>query len=190
MIFPILKEDNNNEIILKSNLNYNSKNDITKFINHFKDEMLKILKKKFDNFIEEKSEKIYFDLLEKFNEKNKYQERNIGEAMKSKSQLKKEANESIRIELKEIAEENFLKGSVSLLFKDIIEIFKKEMINKLDQFIQNLKYNEEVKKRFNSFDILESNKEISIGKDFKNYIEFLKEIEKNSQQKSLNNNYY
>ena len=54
------------------------------------------------------------------------------------------------------------------------------MINQLDQFINNLKYNEEVKIHINCFDILESNKDILIGKDFKKYIEFLKELEKKS----------
>ena len=182
--FQDIKEDNYFEIILKSNLNYNSKNEITKSIERYKNEMLKILKIKFDNFIEENSEKIYIDILEKFNEQNK-SKYNVGEAMKSKSQLKKEANESIRIGLKEIAEENFLKYSASLLFKDIIKIFKEEMNKQIHNFMINLESNEDIQKLLKPFDILEPNKGIEIGKDFKKYIEFLKVIEKKSYEKSL-----
>ena len=113
------------------------------------------------------------------------QESNKIEAMKSKEQIKKEATEAIKNDIKEIAEENFLKKSSSLLFKDIIQVFKKEMIENIYEFVKNLESNEEIQMFFKSIDILEPDKEIKIAEDFKKYKEILKEIEKNSYEKSL-----
>ena len=111
--------------------------------------------------------------------------------MKSKEQIKKESIEAIKKELKEIAEENFLKNSTILLLKDIIELFKKEMKKKINKFIDNLKNNQEIQiffKSFDVFDVFEPTKDIEIGKDFKKYIEELKEIENESYEKSLKQN--
>ena len=177
--------NNNNPIILKNNLNYNSKIEINQTIKIYKSEMLKIMKKNFDIFTEEQAQKIYINILEKFNQNNKNINANIQEAMKSKEQIKKQAIEAIKQGLREIAEDNFLKHSASLLFKDIIEIFKNKMANKIYKFINNLQYYQEIQIIFKSFDIFEPTKEIKIGKDFKKYIEILKKIEKKSHEKSL-----
>ena len=177
-------KENNNEILFQNNLNDNSIFEINELIKIFKNEMLKIMKKNFDLFTEEQAEKIYVHILEKFNQNNSNKNINIQEAMKSKEQLKKEVIEKIKNELNDIAEENFLKGTTSLLFKDIIEIFKTGMINKIKGFVKNIEFNEEIQMAFKSFDF-EPTKEIEIGKYFKEYIEQLKEVEKKSYEKSL-----
>ena len=72
-----------------------------------------------------------------------------------------------------------------LLFKDIIEIFGKELNDKIYEFVDNLKNNQKIQQSFKSIDIFTSNEEIGIGKDFKKYIKILKEIEKQSHEKAL-----
>ena len=104
---------------------------------------------------------------------------------KLKKQYKKEAIQEIRNILKDKPEQNFLKNSAILLFKDIIEIFEKEVKDKIYEFVDNLKNNQEIQESFNSIDIFRSSKEIGIGKDFKKYIEILTEIEKQSHEKAL-----
>ena len=178
-LFEKITNNNINKYIKKNNLNPNSNNEINQLCKQYKDEMLKIEKNKFDKFVEEQSEKIYFNILEKFNQGN--WNFNIGEAIESKSQLKNRANESIIKELKVKAEENFLKRSISLLFLDIIGVFKIEMKKKINDFIKNLDNYKEIKKFFKNID---ANKEKKIGEDFKNYIKILKEIEKKSDEKS------
>ena len=169
----------NNQIILKNNLNYFSKTEINQIIEIYKNEMIKIMKNNLDKFTEEQAEKIYVYLLEKFNQNNKNIKVNIQEAIKSKEQIKKEAIEAIKQGLNEIPQENFLRASTSLLFKEIIGVFQKEMINKLYEFILDLNKNKEIQMFFKSIDIFEPNKEIKISNDFKKYIEMLKQIEKN-----------
>jgi len=178
----------NDSIILKNNLNNNSIIKIKELIKIYKNEMIKIMKKNFDIFTEEQAETIYYNLLEELNRINKNSKINLQEAMKSKEQIKKESIEAIKRELKEIAEENFLKNSTILLLKDIIEVFKIEMKEKINKFINNLKNNQEIQtffKSFDVFDVFEPTKDIEIGKDFKKYIEELKEIENESYEKSL-----
>ena len=46
--------------------------------------------------------------------------------MKNEEQYKNESIQKIRNNLKDIPEQNFLKNSAILLFKEIIEIFKNE----------------------------------------------------------------
>ena len=148
--------------------------------------MLKILKNKFDNFVEEQSQKIYIQMLEKFTQSNMNQNRNIIDVMKSKEEIKNEANEAIKKDIKEMAEENFLKKSSSLLFKDIIQVFKLEMINKINKFVANVNNNEMIQMVFKSFGILDLDKELKIEEEFKKYIKKLIEIEKKSYEKSVN----
>ena len=105
--------------------------------------------------------------------------------MKSEEQYKNESIQEIRNNLKDIPEQNFLKNSTILLFKDIIEIFENEMKDKIYEFVDNLKNNQQIQKSFKSIDIFESTKEIEIGKDFKKYIEKLKKIEEQSHEKAL-----
>ena len=145
--------------------------------------MLKIMNKNFDFFTGEQAKKIYFYLLEKFNQNNKNINVNIQEAMKSKEQIEKEIIEAIKEGLKGIKEDNFLKHSASLLFKDIIEVFKITMINKFYLFLNNLQKYQEIQNFFNSFESFEDNKDIK--KKFIQYIEMLKKIERKSKEKAF-----
>ena len=176
-------ESNQSNIIKE--LNNNSKIEIDKLINVFKNDMISIMEKNYDIFTREQAEKIYHHLLEKFNENNKNININAYEAMKSEEQYKNESIQEIRNNLKDIPEQNFLKNSTILLFKDIIEIFENEMKDKIYEFVDNLKNNQQIQKSFKSIDIFESTKEIEIGKDFKKYIEKLKKIEEQSHEKAL-----
>ena len=193
--FPLnnINNINNNNahicnIVLKNNLNNNSKNEIYFLIESYKNEMLIILKKNFNNFIEDEAQKLYIHILEKFNAINLLQSQNLKEGMKSKEQLKNEAISSLKIGIEEIAQENFLRNSSILLFGDIIEVFKNEMINKIYIFLNNLQNIQQIQMILKSIDIFDPTKEMKIGKDFKLYIEKLKEIEKKSYEKSLMTN--
>ena len=104
--------------------------------------------------------------------------------MKNKEQIKMEAINELKKGLKTKAEENILKNSASFLFKDIIDIFKKEMIKKIDNYVSNIHDNREIQEIFKSFDILEPDKEIKLGEEFKKYIDSLKEIETKSKDES------
>ena len=177
----IIKDNNNKNSIM----NKNSKIEINKFIEIFKFEMLKIMKKNFDIFTEEQAQKIYYHLLEELHRNNKNSDINIQEAMKSKEQIKKEYIEKIKLKLQGIREDNFLKSSAILLWGDAIEIFEKEMIDIINKFIDSLQYNQEIQMVFKLYDVFDTNKEIKIGNDFKKYIEELKEIENKSYEKSL-----
>jgi len=180
----IIKELNNSNL-LQFILNNNSKSEIDKLIKVFKNEMISIMNKNYDTFTREQAQKIYHHLLEKFNKINKNKNVNTYEALKTEEQYKKEAIQEIKINLKDIPEQNFLKNSAIIFFRDIIEIFEKELKDKIYEFVDNLKNNQQIQENFKSIDVFESTKEIEIGKDFKKYIEKLKEIEKQSHEKAL-----
>ena len=188
--FPLNNINNNNanicNIVLKNNLNNNSKNEIYFLIESYKNEMLIILKKNFNNFIEDEAQKLYIHILEKFNAINLLQSQNLKEGMKSKEQLKNETISSLKIGIEEIAQDNFLRNSSILLFGDIIEVFKIEMGKKIQKFIDGLERNYEVKNVFKSLGFLETDKPINLWKEFNQYINSLKEIEKQSHLKTLN----
>ena len=177
----IIKDNNNKNSIM----NKNSKIEINKFIEIFKFEMLKIMKKNFDIFTEEQAQKIYYHLLEELHRNNKNSDINIQAAMKSKEQIKKEYIEKIKLKLQGIREDNFLNSSAIFLCGDAIEVFENEMIDIINKFIDSLQYNQEIQMVFKLYDVFDTNKEIKIGNDFKKYIEELKEIENKSYEKSL-----
>ena len=177
----IIKDNNNKNSIM----NKNSKIEINKFIEIFKIEMLKIMKKNFDIFTEEQAQKIYYHLLEELHRNNINSDINIQGAMKSKEEIRKEYLEKIKLRLQGIREDNFLKSSAIFLCGDAIEVFENEMIDIINKFIDSLQYNQEIQMVFKLYDVFDTNKEIKIGNDFKKYIEGLKEIENKSYEKSL-----
>ena len=181
----IIKELNDPDL-LQNILNNNTKKiEIDKLINIFKNAMIAIIEKNYDIFTREQAQKIYHHLLEKFNKINKNKNVNTYEALKTEEQYKKEAIQEIKINLKDIPEQNFLKNSAIIFFRDIIEIFEKELKDKIYEFVDNLKNNQQIQENFKSIDVFESTKEIEIGKDFKKYIEKLKKIEEQSHEKAL-----
>ena len=180
----IIKELSNSNL-LQNILKNNSKIEIDKFIKLFKNEMISIMEKNYDIFTREQAHKIYHHLLEKFNQNNKNKNINAYEALKTEEQYKKESIQEIRNNLKDIPEQNFLKNSTILFFRDIMQIFEKELKDRIYEFIDNLKNNQQIQESFKSIDVFESTKEIGIGKDFKKFIEKLKEVEKQSHEKAL-----
>jgi len=146
--------------------------------------MLKILEQKFNDFNQKQADKIYNQLLEKYFEKTKSQNQDIRDAMKSKDEIKNEAINKIKENLKEKAEEFFLKKTSGILYLHIIDIFKTEMLNKINNFIENIENNDRIQQVFKSFKILEPPKKLE--EEFNKYIETLKKIEDESYEKTKN----
>ena len=192
------KENDNNDNddsdsiinILPNNLDIESKNTIFEFVNGFKKEMIEIMSAKFENFIQNETQKIYYTILEKYNESLMNKGMNMKGAMKSKEELMNEAANEIKNQLQKPAEENFLKSMASSLFQDIIKIFNNEMINKVMEFINNLNNNEEVNTFLNSFDMIPSeNESLKIQGQFDDYIKKLRQKETESQEKAIKYQY-
>jgi len=175
------KLDNNK---LQDNLCNESKKNINDYCEEFKNDMLKIFEHKFNDFNKKQVEKIYSQLLEKFFEKAKSQNQDIRDAMKSKDEIKNEATNKIKESLKEKAEEFFLKKTSGILYQHIIDIFKTEMLNKINTFIENIEKNDRIQQVFKSFKILEPPKKLE--EEFNKYIETLKKIEDESYEKTKN----
>ena len=104
--------------------------------------------------------------------------------MKTKDEIKNEATNQIRQNLKEQAEEFFLKKSSGILYQHIIEIFKTEMLNKINNLTENIEENEQIQEVFKEMKILEPPK--NLEEQFKKYIEMLKNIEDESYEKTQN----
>ena len=183
-------EDNDNDNnfdsiinILPNNLNMESKNSINEFVNAFRKEMLEVIGSKFESFIQNEVKKIYYDILEKYNESLINKDMNMKGAMKSKEELTTAAANEIKNQLQKPAEENFLKAVASNLFQDIIKIFENEMVNKVKEFINDT---EAINKYFQSNDLIpDENKSLKIEGQFQEYIKNLRQKETESQEKAL-----
>jgi hypothetical protein len=183
-----IDDDNDNYFdsiinILPNDLNMESKNSINEFVNAFKKEMLEVVGSKFESFIQSEVKKIYYDILEKYNESLMNKDMNVKGAMKSKEELTTIAANEIKNQLQKPAEENFLKAIASNLFQDIIKIFENEMVNKVKEFINDT---EEINKYFQSNDLIPAeDKSLKIEGQFQDYIKNLKQKEIESQEKAL-----
>ena len=71
-------------------MNNHSKVEIDKLIKVFRNALATIMEKNYDIFTQEQAQKIYFHLLEKFNQNNKNKNINAYEALKTEKQYKKE----------------------------------------------------------------------------------------------------
>ena len=128
---------------------------------------------------------IYTKYLEKYI--NICNEENIKiDNIKTKEQIKSEAENEINKALKEKAIEDFLTKIASQLFRDIVSIFKKQCEDKLNEFIKDLPNNKEVNEFFDNCDEINENKELNIKKDFQKYIQNLEKREEESLKKALN----
>ncbi len=177
-------EQKNDKNKLQRDLCNESKKNINDYCEEFKNDMLKILEQKFNDFNQKQTDKIYNQLLEKYLEKAKSQNQDIRDAMKSKDEIKNEAANAIKENLKEKAEEFFLKKTSGILYQHIIDIFKTEMLNKINNFIENIENNDKIQQVFKSFKILEPPKKLE--EEFNKYIETLKKIEDESNEKTKN----
>ena len=173
--------------ILRNNLNLESRNCVHNYIEEFKNELINIVNEYFEKFAKESAKKLYTKVLEQYtqNMNNNVNNANLKESLKSKDEIKSEANQKINEILKEKAIENFLKKNAAELYQQIIEIFKKKLEQRLDEFIQNIDKNDEVNQFFNSCDLLNDNKELKIMEDASKYIRQLQEKEEKSQAESI-----
>ena len=194
-IYNNFNNNNNNEdndkSILKTNINLESKKAINEYIKKFRNEIINILGQKFDEFAKEASKEIYYQISDKYLEiiKNENVNMNMNDAMKSPQQLQLEATNCIKKELKESSEEIFLTKNACSFYRDIITIFEKEMINKIDDYINNLDNNENFLNFIQTYGILKEGKNPKIDDDFNDYIKTLKKNEYESMQKSANLQY-
>jgi hypothetical protein len=163
-------EEKNYENKIQNELSNESKNLINEYCEEFKNDMLKILDKKFNDFNQKQTEQIYTQLLEIYIQKAKNENQDISEALKTKDEIKNEATNQIRQNLKEQAEELFLKKSSGILYQHIIEIFKTEMLNKINNLTENIEENEQIQEVFKKMKILEPSK--NLEEQFKKYILF------------------
>jgi hypothetical protein len=169
--------------ILPNNLNMESKNSINEFVEAFRKEMLEVVGEKFEYFIQNEVKRIYYEILEKYNENITNKGMNMNGAMKSKEELTTVAANEIKKQLQNPAKENFLKTVSSNLFQDIIKIFEREMVNKVNEFINNT---EEINKYFQSNEMIpDENQSLKIEGQFRDYIKNLRQRETESQEKAL-----
>ena len=124
--------------------------------------MLEGVRAKFKEFTKNASQKIYYELLDKFRDNDFNEDINIKDAMKSKEEIKKDAENIINQALKESSEALFLTKKSSCLYLDIPQIFEKEMIKKIDEFINNLNNNEDFINFINYSDIFNDKNKLSI----------------------------
>ena len=179
-----IEKDDISKNLLKNNLNLESENIIQGYVEEFKNEMLKVVSQKFEEFINNSVTTIYYDVLEKFNLNNSKQDINMKEAMKNKEELMTEASNTLKSQLKKMSEENFLRRYSSCLFQDIIKIFKDEMIAKINKFIEDLNNNENISNFFKSNEI-NNGEDLEIKKNFDEYIKSLKQKEADSNEKAI-----
>ena len=169
--------------ILNNNLNLESRNTIKKYIEDFKNQFTGVLDRKFQEFANQASEKIYTKVLEKYIKLN--ENGNKVDKMENKDDLKAKAVEEINKALKETSKENFLRKIACNFSQDIINKFKERCENKLNDFINNLLENDEANKFFEECDALNENKELKFQKDLDKYIRNLQKKEEESHQKAL-----
>ena len=178
-------EDGDNYLhILNNKLNLESNEEIKKYVKEFRDEIIEVINEKFNEFAKKAANDIYFNVLEKYRD---LKDENLKmDKMKDKDELKAEATQEINKALKEKAVENFLAKIASQFFQDIVLKFKDKCEEKLNNFINNLLYNEEANEFFKSCDELNGNKKFKFEDDLKEYLEKLQTKEEESLKKSLN----
>ena len=153
-----------------------SKNSIHEYVDEFTKDMIEIISVKLENFIQNEVKNIYQVILEKYNESLMNNDIKIKGVIKTKEEIKKSAENEIKNQLQKPAEENFLKKLSSNLFQKIINIFNKKMLEKLNEFINNLNNNKEVNKFIQNFDIIPNEvKNLKIKQQFDEYIDKLKQ---------------
>ena len=171
--------------ILQNNLNLESKNSIYEYIQHYKEQMLEVVSKKFEEFTEKEVKNIYIEILEKYQENIYNKDIKLNAGFETKEQIIEKAKYEIKEQLKQPSEEKFLKRYASCLFQDIINIFHNEMKKKIDNFILNINNNEEINNFFNSNETLNDQGNLKIKEKFDEYIKSLQKKEFESQEKAL-----
>ena len=178
------ENDNDNYIqILNNNLSPASKAEINNYVKEFKNELAEVISEKFNEFAKKSADEIYTKVLEKYVDLRK-EEIKMGN-MKTKAQLKEEAEKEINNALREKAIENFLSKMASQFFKEIVFKFKERCELKLKEFIDNLLNNEQANEFFASCDEINGKKKLKFEEDINKYIKLLQQKEEESQKKAI-----
>ena len=178
------ENDNDNYIqILNNNLSPASKAEINNYVKEFKNELAEVISEKFNEFAKKSADEIYTKVLEKYVDLRK-EEIKMGN-MKTKAQLKEEAEQEINNALREKAIENFLSKMASQFFKEIVSKFKERCELKLKEFIDNLLNNEQANEFFASCDEINGKKKLKFEEDINKYIKLLQQKEEESQKKAI-----
>ena len=178
------ENDNDNYIqILNNNLSPASKAEINNYVKEFKNELAEVISEKFNEFAKKSADEIYTKVLEKYVDLRK-EEIQMGN-MKTKAQLKEEAEKEINNALREKAIENFLSKMASQFFKEIVFKFKERCELKLKEFIDNLLNNEQANEFFASCDEINGKKKLKFEEDINKYIKLLQQKEEESQKKAI-----
>ena len=178
------ENDNDNYIqILNNNLSPASKAEINNYVKEFKNELAEVISEKFNEFAKKSADEIYTKVLEKYVDLRK-EEIKMGN-MKTKADLKEEAEKEINNALREKAIENFLSKMASQFFKEIVSKFKERCELKLKEFIDNLLNNEQANEFFASCDEINGKKKLKFEEDINKYIKLLQQKEEESQKKAI-----
>ena len=178
------ENDNDNYIqILNNNLSPASKAEINNYVKEFKNELAEVISEKFNEFAKKSADEIYTKVLEKYVDLRK-EEIKMGN-MKTKAQLKEEAEQEINNALREKAIENFLSKMASQFFKEIVFKFKERCELKLKEFIDNLLNNEQANEFFASCEEINGKKKLKFEEDINKYIKLLQQKEEESQKKAI-----
>ena len=177
--------------ILNNDLNLESRNSINNYIEDFRSELIDVVSQKFDGFTKEEAKKLYTKILEKYleNMSNNTNNANLKETMKSKGELKAEVTQKLNSVLKDKAIEDFLKKNAAEIYQQVIQIFKKKLNEKIDDFINNIDKNEEVNNFFDSCEVLDEKKELKLRVKINSYIKELQNKEAQSQERALQATY-
>ena len=178
------ENDNDNYIqILNNNLSPASKAEINNYVKEFKNELAEVISEKFNEFAKKSADEIYTKVLEKYVDLRK-EEIKMGN-MKTKADLKEEAEKEINNALREKAIENFLSKMASQFFKEIVSKFKERCELKLKEFIDNLLNNEQANEFFASCEEINGKKKLKFEEDINKYIKLLQQKEEESQKKAI-----
>ena len=177
--------------ILNNDLNLESRNSINIYTEDFRNELTDEVSPKFENFTKESAKKIYTKILEKYTENmsNNTNNANLKESMRSKSELKSDITQKLTMVLKDKAIENFLKKNTAEIYQQVIEIFKKKINEKIDDFINNIDKNVEANQFFDSCEVLDEKKELKLREKINPYIKKLQKREEESQERALMGTY-
>ena len=177
--------------ILNNDLNLESRNSINNYIEEFKSELIDVVSQKFDSFTKEEAKKLYTKILEKYleNMSNNTNNANLKETMKSKGELKSEVTQKLNSVLKDKAIEDFLKKNAAEIYQQVIQIFKKKLNEKIDDFINNIDKNEEANNFFDNCEVLDEKKELKLREKINPYIRELQKKEEQSQERALTATY-
>ena len=177
-------EENENCLqVLENNLNFESKEEIKKYIETFKNELIEVINQRFDEFAQKSANEIYLKISEKYIDLNSKNEKM--EKMKDKEQIKFEAIEILNKVLKEKAMKNFLSKIASQFYQEVISKFGSKCEGKLNIFINEIIKNEEANEFFKNCDDLNGNKKLKFEKELNEYLEKLKQKEFESCKRCL-----